>query len=224
MSVPSIKLNVVIFNKYQHLSYGGGTSLFSYMIAIFSSVDDKSTNHIIDWLRYWNKQFIRVNDNFTYINNDRLEQNELTIHLDKQNDNISFLGRNMFDITSIYYRRPRNNNLDFYHPISVGNIDAQLINELNSKLKSYSHTLKEYIIRKIDTNAKTIIGYYHRTKLNKLVALSAAKEVGLAIPNTIVTNSAKEACDFFYKNNRSIISKPIEEMFYYSESDHYYYN
>ncbi|MCB9336126.1 MAG: hypothetical protein H6586_08245 [Flavobacteriales bacterium] len=58
---------------------------------------------------------------------------------------------------------------------------------------------------------------YKDTKISKIEMLYVAKMCGLTIPETIYTCSKKELKEFFFRNNKNIITKAIENAAFYDE-------
>ena len=57
---------------------------------------------------------------------------------------------------------------------------------------------------------------------NKLFQLKLAAEIGFLLPNTLVTNNKLELFDFYFKNNKDIILKPLYQSKIYDEKSTYF--
>lgn len=83
------------------------------------------------------------------------------------------------------------------------------------------NAVKEYLLFEYDALLKNLFNiveakwlsdpYYIYKAENKLFQLKVAKEIGLTIPNTLVTNSKSQLRDFFFKNNKNVIIKPLAQ-------------
>lgn len=160
------------------------------MILLLVKSDDFTVQLIITWLKYLKKEFIVLNE-LNYIENIDIDiEGELFLEL-KNGENFR-----LSDIKSMYIRRGRfwfENNLPYKY------VDSKKINEPNqnelSELQTFINkelkTLEEYIVNKFRNKVPTI-GEFNEGNLNKLEALSLAREVGLEIPKTVVvTNKNK---------------------------------
>ncbi len=156
------------------------------MILITSSNDDISTNYVIDWIAFYNKKFIRINNTdiakLIYI---KLSNNKFNFRLCyKLQNNVYVLDLN--NITSYWYRRGK---LRIYFK-KESNLDNWLIKYLEHEIK-FIYQFINYIFRKIKH-----IGSYDDNKINKLTTLIIANEVGFKIPETLITQSKEELNKF----------------------------
>ena len=88
---------------------------------------------------------------------------------------------------------------------------VQLNDEADSEIKTFLRYLRHFFEEKITMPDMSKYGE------NKLIFLSFAKKAGLNCPDTIVTNNKQELLNFYHKNKKKVISKPL----YFSN---YYYN
>lgn len=173
---------------------------------------DEPTNHVIDWLLYYDASFKRINgheflpkNNFTII----LKKNHL-----KKEHKTTFKNK---DVSVVWFRRwlpPANTTTHFEEFVdnSFSNHETLLIESYNNYLKQestgynigiWSLLNEEKFIPKIDAVRKG--GY------NKIDVLVKANKLGIRVPETIITSSKKELIVFF-KKNKAIITKPIYEI------------
>lgn len=168
------------------------------MILISSITKDEATANIIDWLIYYNEKFIRINE--TDILNIKVEINnkEESVSLYEKNKHI-----NLCDINSYWYRR--------------GNF--QIKNQLLPNKNSVTKIINNYVLDESEhlsmflhdaTNEIISINSYHDTYINKLCVLKKAKQLGIRIPDTLITSDKKDLKEF-YQKHENIISKPIRE-------------
>lgn len=166
------------------------------MILLISNENDQTTNDVIDWLRYFNARWERLNGEDLIDG----EKHSYLLQIGTEKNNLEQLHPN---INCIWFRR-------FYPDYSkeVGSFDEYLNDELK--------ILKEYILT---GDIKVFGNTTHRT--NKLAALSTAKEVGLKIPGTAIVNNKKDFCTFL-KRYPSVITKPITETLDYNKGNNDY--
>lgn len=186
------------------------------MILIFSSDSDYSTTKVIEWLRFYKTEFIRINAEDLLRNEIRviIENNIFHVKL-SYNDQEIDLER----VKKIWYR---GGNLIRNIPNTLLNLeDTELKNVLIKNLSSENDSLIEFFY---DYTTKTgNIGSYSTYQLNKLHCLKVASLNGLNVPNTIVTTTKKEVMEF-KKKNRHIITKGIQEVFEGYYQSYGYYN
>ena len=70
------------------------------MILIISSIDDQSTNDVIDWLKYLNKKILRISAENAFIYQTINLTDEIEISFKAKNKQYKFS-----DFTKIWYRR-----------------------------------------------------------------------------------------------------------------------
>lgn len=167
------------------------------MILIFSDYNDPSTNEVINWLRFSNTAFVRINPDqhcsiklFNLSNSNGLDW---TIEVNNRLINYS-------EIKSVWYRR------------GTLKIDA-------SKIKLVAHSeFKQYLSRELEVIEeiivfsilqKPIIGNFYGT-VNKLKVLATAQSIGIKIPETSIV-SDKKSVEKLEKNSK-LITKPIFEI------------
>jgi ATP-GRASP peptide maturase of grasp-with-spasm system len=172
---------------------------------------DEPTNKVLDWLFFYDANFMRINgENYT-------PKNDFTVNLTKhclKNNNQTIIKEN--NISVVWYRRwfnpsIRSINFEGYLENNFGGNEILLIESyqgfLNSELSSYTNGIFSIL------NNKTWIPNVHlaRGGLNKIDVLIRAKRIGLTIPETIITTSKTELLEFYNKNG-GIITKPISDV------------
>ncbi|QHI38680.1 hypothetical protein IMCC3317_40740 [Kordia antarctica] len=161
------------------------------MILLISSKYDVSTNIVIQWLNYYDVDFLRLHtEEFCMLN-----------HFSVSNQSISLTINdvNLEAITGVWHRRGRLRNL----PNSLNDL---------GKVTSYLKKEEDSLVKSIETNLKAtkkyIGSYISEIENYKLDHLIAAKECNLNIPDSIVTTSKKDLFDFHTKYDQ-IISKDL---------------
>lgn len=166
------------------------------MVLIFSQEYDLATNKVIDWLRFYNISFRRVNPE---------DLTSLSI-LENSDGNILSIKNELFPIENIkfiWYRR-------WYHFSSINKTDLKdetIFEEVNFNLKNYElSSYSEYIFYKLD-NIKWL-NHPNHSSINKLVQLNVAKKTGLKIPVTEIVNNRKRLLELFNEYTE-LITKPL---------------
>lgn len=166
------------------------------MILILSFDGDKSTNKLIDWLKFYNCNFKRINLDTENSNNLilRISNNQFYFSLKLLNgETIKFC-----DYDFVYNRGIKFNTE--IKNISKKNIPNQIIKE---NLKIEKKSLNDFFYHYINSKSIGCFENFWHSKLNQLYF---AKNYGIDIPNTIVTNT-KEDLGRYDK----YISKPIQD-------------
>ncbi|MFA8299547.1 MAG: grasp-with-spasm system ATP-grasp peptide maturase [Hyphomicrobiales bacterium] len=178
------------------------------MILIITIGSDHSTNDVIDWLKKKKaKNIIRINEK------DKIEN--LSIELNSSSTNIYIKIKDqkllLSNISSIWSRKGR---------ISIDNHITKVITNDNIRTELYKHlhyeeetTLRNFLIHQLES--KKQLGSHHHSNANKLISLLYAQEVGLKIPNTIVSTLKNELIGFDQQHD-SIITKNIQDVVSFS--------
>lgn len=182
------------------------------MIAIISTNMDQSTSDVIDWLLFYQKDFIQINETD--------EIRGCNVNVDNKNVsvilNINGKELNLSEIDSIWFRR---GHLNHSFPFSI-NSDICFLSDIANYLNRESVSLLDFIIS-IISPTKRLGDYYHRNS-NKLLSLNTAKKVGLDIPPTHVGTCKKEIIKF-YEQYDNCISKDIQDTLYCEFENNIYY-
>jgi ATP-GRASP peptide maturase of grasp-with-spasm system len=175
------------------------------MVLIISEDGDQSTNEVIKWLRFYGKKIIRIN----------MEDSVTITHVcfDSIIPEIFFrinegevYGAN--SISSYWFRR---GGLKF--PIFLVNdlhIKNKLLQiEIITNLQEEITTIKDLFFFILEKKNK--IGSYYTANNNKWIHLTIAKDVGLEVPESIICTEKKTLFDFYEKQKKTIIIKPISD-------------
>lgn len=180
------------------------------MVLIFSQDFEPSTCHVMDWIIYYNYPYIKINvddaiieDVFIKLTNENSEEGF--------NFKVRYKGKliELKNINSFWFRRgglPKfhsKNNLEQLFPESIRN-------QFYEHLRTEIYAVYRYIYYSIQS-VKRCIGDIYKSSPNKLRVLHMAKEVGLKIPETIVTINRKDILNF-NKEYEYIISKGIDNI------------
>ncbi|WGH74745.1 grasp-with-spasm system ATP-grasp peptide maturase [Tenacibaculum tangerinum] len=163
------------------------------MILILSIEQDESTIDVIRWLYHLKEDFILLNTT-EFINSITVNINTSEVLITTKDVTVNFN-----EVTSVWYRR---GNFTLYDSIElkdfVGHKITKFFNEEKKALFEYLHFL---------LNQKPSINNYNVKKVNKLIVLTIAKQLGLCIPETRITNQ-KNILEEELKD-KSLITKPI---------------
>lgn len=182
------------------------------MIVIISNNSDLSTSNVIDWLLFYKKKFIRINETDAITAcSICIENQSVDIVLNINGENV-----NLSTIDSFWFRRGR---LRLNFPLSLKNTNIDQ-NGLNSYFNRENNAIHDFII--FSMLQKKILGNYHQANSNKLIALMKAKAVGLEIPTTHIDTSKKGIAKFFHQF-KSCITKDIQDTLYYEYGNKKYY-
>lgn len=172
---------------------------------------DEPTNNIIDWLHFYDADFIRLNgDDFSSNSHFSIDLKKREII--KGNESIKIREK---DINVIWFRRWKNpyNQTTFFEKFKEENFSGEDV----LLIEKYLKFLNQEEVKLTNTcfsifNNSFWIPKPEKAKgsLNKLEILLIAEEIGFNIPNTIITTSKEEVRSFLNYNN-SIITKPISE-------------
>jgi len=167
-------------------------------VLIISNKLDVTTDFIIKELKQRNIDFFRFNtEELTkscFISLD-LTKDSFTIH-----DAITNKINDLREFSSVYFRRPELptiNNLN----LTIGE-ETFLKNEIAFTLEG---------VYKIIRNAYWVSPLFSiREAENKIYQLDVAKSIGFVVPESIVTNNYDEFINFYDRNDRNCIIKPIK--------------
>lgn len=176
------------------------------MIIIVSQVGDASTNNVIDWLAHYDEKFVRIN-------------REALLAVDRPNFKIEIDSSNNQCYTNYDYSEIERPKSVWFRYFIYSYLPKNILEDI--KNKDLSIALRDsfyYEYQNISTSfyyslskdAKTL-GCFQKWKLNKLEILNSAKQRGIDIPATLITNN-KTDVEEFLKKRGSIITKALSEV------------
>ena len=181
----------------------------SDMILIHSTYYDPSTTEVIRWLKYYNANFIRVNDDML-INNISISKGKVIIEL---NDGTII---NTDNVSSFWYRRG-DVTLDF-------NAKYTSIKTFDEELYRYNYSadkrILDYLVFFFKKQLFSINDYFSSNNFNKIITLEKARDAGLRIPEYIITTRRDEA-KLFVDRHKSVIVKAIDNPFTLKMNNHW---
>jgi ATP-GRASP peptide maturase of grasp-with-spasm system len=176
------------------------------MILILSIESDLSTTEVQFWLKHYNVETIRISDK-DMLSLDRLEiSDEQKIKTvlrvwDTQKTFRLYLHK----VKNYWYRRGEF-NIGFQRFYANETMDILTVSTMNKMLKREHDQLSAYFDSNLTTDRS--LNSFKDNELNKLHVLAVAKQFGLAVPPTIVTNKKKILAHFFNLHGE-IITKAI---------------
>lgn len=161
------------------------------MIYIITENSDISTNKVISYLIGSGKEFIRLNTNAS-----------INLSFSIIDNNISFqLNNKVLNKKDTFWIR--RGHFNFIPNLSI-QIDKQIRDYLFKEENSLNKSLELYLKEEYN-----IIGsYLYEVENYKLTHLLLAKQCGLNIPSTLITNNKNELLSFFNKYD-TVISKAL---------------
>lgn len=173
-------------------------------ILILTNEYDYSTNEVILWIQAKSEQ------NALRFFKQNFEQFDFSLSLNSKQ--LTFKGESR--VTSVWFRK----GFHFYLEIE-SEVEPNLKKFLQDEVKQFTHSIYD-LIPSFDL---TVLGTnkFNFYDVNKLRTLNLAREVGLSIPETIVTTNKKEILRFIKKNGK-IIAKPIHQAISLTSSDQGY--
>ncbi len=186
------------------------------MVLLFTHKWDMSTKKIAEWLDYYDEDFFCLQKGVDFI-----EISSFSIqHVENCVLNISNkVSVPLKDIKSVFFRgghiRPKRYVDNILTPVSFEE-------HLRSFLHAYSVAQIELISKFL--SSRFTIGNNGMGRYNKINALMEASNVGLKVPDSIITVS-KEELMYFRKKHGRIITKSLDNNFsYYDKTDKIIFN
>lgn len=164
---------------------------FKQMIGIISTKNgDWSTDEVIDWIDYLDGKFIRINlENFAI--------EDFQMLLDTECD-VKYKSVLLNTINKFWYRR---GIFDFTNHFSGSQFLPQNITvHLHSEYRKMTEAFMNLLIQ-----GKECINRYGNVHPNKFLVLKSAKDVGLKVPASIITNTKSNLKDFHYRHQPLIV-------------------
>jgi len=177
------------------------------MILIITDRDEPTTDLILEWLTFMQKEFVRISaDTFLdilkiYKSEDGLLEAVFRVHL-KQQGKIQTIDTK--NIKSYWYRRSR---LVVTVPF-IESVDKEISDMFNNYIREeYKVTLS--VIYKILEQKKCINKFSDSIDVCKLYNLQIAEKCGLKVPDSFVCRTKEDLKKFNDKYKGNIITKPI---------------
>jgi len=174
------------------------------MVLIISVNNDFTTTHVIRWLKYMGKSFLRINeDDRIFI--ESVTESDFLLKINNRTIRSS-------EISSVWYRRGNLFFSDINSKISPEKISSFLMynKKENKDLSDFIHNLFK---------TKKSLNNFCDNGLSKLAVLHYCKTVNIKMPSFIITQSKKKLLEFYDKHPEGLISKAINNVFVVTSKD-----
>jgi len=172
------------------------------MVVIFSEKDDQSTSLVLTWLIRYKVPFVRINKG--------VNLDQIRINISEGQTELLFDNGRKIDLNKVSGYWFRRGGFVFNNQKISSSIATESLRlEVESIQKRELKTMYGFLYSQLD-KVKSI-GSYSTAGVNKLEVLNYAQEVGLKIPETLITSKKTELLDF-QKKNKEIITKAIYEV------------
>jgi len=182
------------------------------MLLILTIDGDNSTSNVIDWLLYNNTDFDRIN--YEELLGTEIQINSVDTKIILSNKK----NYNLKNYRTYWYRR---GNFQIPTKLIKGATNSECINTINTFNKDECNYVQNFIHSYLKEKTYSV-NTYSDIFVNKLTLLDKAKEIGLKIPETLITTNKSNALEFI-KKHESIISKPIYNGFNFTIKDANFY-
>lgn len=182
------------------------------MIIILSTDrTERTTEEVIDWLYFYEASYKRINGELIH------GDIEYAITLTNSNQKKKGLFSLQVDDISIIWLRKWNSSekFNFTNKLRLAKTAIELNKYLDTELLKISNIFFDCF------KDKKWIDHPKNVKISKLEVLKVAKEIGLQIPATLITNSKREVADFLGRHKR-IITKSVGDSGSFSVGDDIY--
>lgn len=170
-------------------------------ILIISNKQDSSTIDVTDWIEQFNFEFLIL----TF--EEMIEQYTLSRSLTNRKDVFCLVSNfnQPLQFNSAWFRR---NTPYSKIPLIEENIVTTTKEQIYNHLVNEIECIKKSFFRQSDN--LIWLSEYHSKSMDKFDVLMKAKDIGLDIPNTLITNS-KKALEEFIQQNKIVICKSLYE-------------
>jgi len=173
-----------------------------------------TVGEIMKWLDAYGVPFRRFN------HSDRAIQ-DLSIHIDRDGTDVVLSNEDgSLDLEGITACFTRHGYLA-YRPFPRFLRDSEFP-ELHDNIRTQHETIERFLYHRIRHRVGGI-GYAPAQDANKLIALKAAADHGLAVPDTLVTSS-REALLHFARKHEAIVCKSVQNVVHLAREDEVHIN
>lgn len=176
------------------------------MILVLSEDRDYSTNQVLDWIKYYGKQYVRINgSNLITIKGINIANTDVKVKLEVELHNGEIAVIDSTEITAYWYRRGY--FISKHEDIQI--LDEIMQDELNAEVREQERSYLDYL-NFFFVNNKRRLGNCEDNRTSKLKNLEIAKNIGISIPDTRIMVK-KIDLQKFYLEKGSLISKPASQ-------------
>ncbi|WP_420571013.1 grasp-with-spasm system ATP-grasp peptide maturase [Kordia sp.] len=171
------------------------------MILILCESKDLSVSEVIDWISF-------LGYNYKRVNTDHLIDGNYTLKL--TNDQVSYQSNSITDDVSMIWYRGGSEVSSYKYPV-LEKINAAKSRVIYNSMKMEKKMLKKSLYDNV-LEKEWLSNPLQIDKSNKISTLRLAKECGVDIPSSLITNSKQELLDFL-NEHKELIVKPIYEAY-----------
>ncbi len=183
------------------------------MILIQSSNEDPSTIHVVQWLLYYKKKFLRLND-VQEISAIRLTDEGISITIPPVDIDLK-------DITAYWYRRGL---LTLQHPmLQEKDKQPDLEEAFHHHADEEGRALLGWLVAQLVNHKNAIGNPFNAVSVNKLTVLEEAAKAGFVVPESMLTDRKKDVISFRKKVKR-LVTKAIAGAFNVATDTYWYPN
>ncbi|ETN96131.1 grasp-with-spasm system ATP-grasp peptide maturase [Zhouia amylolytica] len=182
-------------------------------VLVVSEEGDNTTDTVLKWIKYYGGNFLRLN------NTSKLYLDH--VHLGNEGEDVTFYyeekAYRLSDFTAYWYRRGR---LNFTYPKTPEFQNQKLQKEVSNSLDREYTYINNYIYNYFEKKKDIpTIGSIYDNQTNKVTNLLKARNVGLKIPETIITSSKEHLLEFKNKTQKVLIKPIYQAGFLYEDEN-----
>ena len=167
------------------------------MILVISDIIDQSEMEVYDWLNY-------LGARCEIISSIDFHQKIKLLYSNSNHEFTMFYGKDKFEkVSSLWIRRDRFSATNF--------LQSTISNDVSILLDFEADTLKDFILNDKYNNINLLSSYQNK-KLNKLDVLEKAGDIGLNVPEYLITNQKKYLQEFVLKHKKVICKASFENL------------
>lgn len=182
-------------------------------VLVVSEERDNTTDTVLKWIKYYGGNFLRLN------NTSKLYLDH--VHLGNEGEDVTFYyegkAYKLSDFTAYWYRRGR---LNLTYPRAPEFKNQKLQKEVQNTLDREYTYINNYIYNYFEKKKDIpTIGSIYDNQTNKVTNLLKARNVGLKIPETIITSSKEQLLEFKNKTQKVLIKPIYQAGFLYEDEN-----
>ncbi len=162
---------------------------------------EPTTNEVIDWLDYFNANYIRINGD------DILQNARYSIGMENMIIRLEGVDIHIDEINAVWFRRWTSTNFSEYLDFEG---DSRLKQGINEYLKTEYQGASRAFFSLLQN--KFWLTDVRKSRMEKYNVLKLASSCGLYVPDTLICNNKDAIKNFSALHNGKIITKPISEV------------
>lgn len=185
------------------------------MVVIMSNRYETTTDYVIDWIKHYDTNYLRLNTE------DEIHLNDIELNSEEgfKRFELSVNGK-IYDLTNTtaFWYRKGEPKISYELPQDT-NLDSYILEEIKHHLEMESNKLNQLLYYYLKT--KRSLCSFYGARVNKLIILSLASQVGLDIPSSFITTK-KKSIEQKINQKSEIVTKGIWENFYLQKKQEFY--